>query len=154
MPMAADSHRSGRGQAVHRPAPRDDDAGAEKPYARDDLGGNAGRVKDHAAGMQHVGESVLADQQDQRRRGADDGLRAQARALALDLALQPDQRGQAERHQQLDDLTGPLPGASEQRRISQQHEHVTNVATTCDHGDPNGGRAGAGLAVSAGCGCG
>ena len=42
----------------------------------------ATRVEDDGARRQHVGKPVLADEQDQRGRRADDGLRAQSCALA------------------------------------------------------------------------
>jgi hypothetical protein len=70
---------------VDRSAPKDDEAGAEKPDARDDLSCDARWVDDNEARLQDVEESVLADQKDQRGGGADDGLGAQSGALALDV---------------------------------------------------------------------
>ena len=115
-------HGGRGGQPVHRAAAEDDDARTEKADARDDLGRDTGRVDDDEAVLQHIGEAVLADEQDQRRGRADDGLGAHSRALALDLALQPDQRRQSERDEQLDDLPGTLSGAAEERRIRRQPE--------------------------------
>jgi hypothetical protein len=75
-----------------------------------------------AAG-QDVAEAVLTDQQNQRRRRADDGLRAQTRAFALDGALQTDEGGQRERGEKLDQVSAVLRRASEQR-VGQPDLHV------------------------------
>ncbi len=115
-------HGGRRGQPVHRSAAEDDDARAEKADARDDLGRHTRRVDDDEAVLHHVGEAVLAHQQDQRCGGANDGLGPHPRALALNLALQPDQRGQPESGEQLDDLPGTLTGAAEERLIHCQPE--------------------------------
>ena len=130
-------HRRRRREAVHRAAAEDDDARAEKADARDDLGRDARRVDDDEPVDEDVLEAVLADQQDQRRRRADDGLRAQACALALDLAFQADQCRQAERHEQFDDLPGALTRAAEERWIRQPEIHANKIARRSDHGDPN-----------------
>ncbi|BCI53634.1 hypothetical protein NIIDNTM18_29120 [Mycolicibacterium litorale] len=68
-------------------------------------------------------EAELAHQQDQRRRCADDRLCAQTRTLALDLALQTDQSGQAEGDEQADDLSGLLAGATEERIRREREVH-------------------------------
>ena len=115
------------GQPVHRAAAEDDDARAEKADARDDLGGDTGRVDDDEPVLQHVGKAVLADEQDQGGGRADDRLGAHPGALALDLALQADQRCQAERDEQLDDLTRALSGAAEERRIGQPEVHANKL---------------------------
>src|SRR6478672_9335426 len=52
------------------------------------------------AATQDVGESVFADEKYQRRRGADDGLGANPGTLALQFALEADERRQAERDEQ------------------------------------------------------
>src|SRR6185295_16456629 len=108
-------------------AAEDDDARTEKADARDDLGRDTGWIDNDETVLQHVGEAVLADEQDQRRCGADDGLRAQARALSLDLAFEADQRRESERDEQLDDLPRPLSGAAEERRIGQPDLHVNKL---------------------------
>jgi hypothetical protein len=72
-----------------RPAP-------EEPDARDDLGSDTRRVEHDGADRQPVTESVLADENDQRSRRPDDRLCAQARALALNLTLEPDKCGEQE----------------------------------------------------------
>ena len=95
---------------MYRPAPEDDDARPEKAYAGNDLSRNARWVDHNGALNENVAESVLTDQQDQGRRGPDDGLRAQPGALVLDFAFQADERGQPECDEQLDELTGALPG--------------------------------------------
>lgn len=80
------------------------------------------------AGSQHVAEPVLAHQHDQCGRGADDRLRAQAGTLALNFSFQSDQRGQAERDHEFDDLSRALPGPAEKGRICQPlHEGQTNA---------------------------
>ncbi len=122
-------HGGGRCQPVHRAAAEDDDARAEKADARDDLGGHTGRVDDDEPVLQNVGEAVLADQQDQGGGRADDRLGAHPGALALDLAFQTDQRRQAERDEQLDDLTGALSRAAEERRICCQPDIHANKLT-------------------------
>lgn len=61
-----------------------------------------------------VAEAVLADEQDQGNRGADDGLCAQSGTLAPSLALEPHLRGQPERDEQLDELARSLARACEQ----------------------------------------
>ena len=83
------------GQPVHRATSGDDDPRAQKPDARDDLGRDTRRVQHNRAAGQDVAEAVLTDQQDQCRRRADDGLRAQTRAFALDGAFQADERWSA-----------------------------------------------------------
>ena len=81
------------------------------------------------SGLQNVAEPVLADEKYQRRRGADDGLGANAGALALQFALEADERRQAERDEQLDDLTGALPRTAEERRVRCQPEvHANKLA--------------------------
>jgi hypothetical protein len=89
MPMAADPHCGRGGQPVHGSAAEDDDARAEKADARDDLGRHTRRVDDDEAVLQHVGEAILADEQDQGGRSADDGLGAHPGALALDSSSRP-----------------------------------------------------------------
>lgn len=122
--------RGGGGQAVHGAAPGDDQSRAQKADARDDLCRHPGWVHLDGARNQHVVKAVLADQQDQCRRGADDGLGTQSRALALDLAFQADQRGQSERHQQLDDLSAALTRAVEEAGIRQHTVHADTL-TRC-----------------------
>lgn len=46
-------------------APEDDDAGAEKADARGDLSGHPEQVDHDEAVLEHVGEPVLAHQQDE-----------------------------------------------------------------------------------------
>jgi hypothetical protein len=62
---------------------------------------------------QHVAESVLADQQDQRRRRAHDGLGPQPRDLALDGAFQTDDCRQPKGGEELDEVPAALHGATE-----------------------------------------
>jgi hypothetical protein len=135
---------------VHRAAAEDDDAGPEKSDARDDLGRDPRRVHFDGAGHDDIEEPVLAHQQDQRRSGPDDGLGAQPRALALDLAFNADERGQAERDEQFHDLPGALTGTAEERVTGRQPRlHAEQVsctrrrarcaAPTADHGDRNPG---------------
>jgi hypothetical protein len=88
---------------VHRTAPGDDDPGAQKAYAGNDLGRETGRIQRDRALHQDVAEAVLADHHDQRRRRADNGLGPQSRHLALDGAFQAGQGCQPERRQQLDE---------------------------------------------------
>ena len=104
------------GQPVHRAA-AGDQAGPEKPNARDDLGRDAGRVEHDGAGVDYVTKSVFADDQDDRCGCPHDRLRAEAGALALSLTLQADQRGEAKRGQQLDEVTRALAIAVEERGI-------------------------------------
>jgi hypothetical protein len=59
---------------MHRTASSEDEARAQKADARDDLGRDTRGVQHDRAGDDHIGEAVLADQHDQRRRRADDGL--------------------------------------------------------------------------------
>jgi hypothetical protein len=68
------------------------------------LGRDTRRVEHNRAGGQDVAEAVLADQHDQRRRRADDGLGPQSRALALDGSFQADERRQPERREEFDDM--------------------------------------------------
>ena len=121
-----------------RPAPR-------KPMPGDDLGRDPGGVDLDRARAQHVEEAVLADDQDQGGCRADDRLGAQAGALAVDLAFQADQRGQAEGDQQFDDLPAALSGTAEQWRIGQPGLHADTVARAVaevsDHREPIGGLA-------------
>ena len=153
MPMAADSHTAAPGgQPVDRTAPKDDDACTEKADARNDLSRDTRRVNDDESVLQDVSEAVLADKKDQRGRGADDRLRADACALALDLALEADQCGQPERDKQLDDLTGALSRSAEEmadrrparrpcEQVSPEREHAMAIGALSDsrHGDPNAG---------------
>ena len=124
MPMAADSHTAAAvvspctepRRKMMMPAPR-------KPMPETIWAATRDGSTTTRTVVQHVGEAVLADEQDQRRCGADDGLRAQTRALALDLAFEADERRQSERDEQLDDLPRALSRAAEERRISQPEMH-------------------------------
>jgi hypothetical protein len=108
MPIAADSQTAA---AVVRPctAPRRVIMiPAPKKPMPETICSDAGRVEFDRARLQDIAEAILTDQQDQRRRRADDGLGPQSRALALDCAFQADQRCQPERGQEFDDLPGAL----------------------------------------------
>ena len=87
------------------------------------------RVDDDQIGPQDICEPVLADEKDQGGRRADDRLRANTGALALDLALQTDQRGESEGGEKLDDLTRALSRAAEERRIGQPELHANKLTT-------------------------
>jgi hypothetical protein len=113
---------------VDRAAAEDDDACTEKADARDDLSCHARRVDDYEPFDHHVLEPVLADQEDQRRRRSDDGLRPQSCALPLDFAFETDQCRQPEGHEQLDDLTGALTRSAEEGRIGQPEMHADKVS--------------------------
>ena len=137
MPMAADSHTAAAvvspwtepRRKMMMPAPR-------KPMP-ETLSGDTRWVDDDESVLQDVSEAVLADKKDQRGRGADDRLRADACALALDLALEADQCGQPERDEQLDNLTDALSRSAEERRIGGQPDVYANKLAprrTC-HGD-------------------
>lgn len=108
-------HRGRRRKPVHRTASGDNDARAQKAYAGNDLGRDAGRVQHDRAAREDVGEAVLTDRHDQRRRGPDDRLGAQSGALALDGAFQADERGQPERDEQLDEVPDTLYVAAQER---------------------------------------
>ena len=110
--MAADSHTAA---AVVRPC--------------------TGRIHHDQSVLKHIGEAVLADQQDQGGGRADDGLGAQTGTLALKLALQADQRRQAESDEQLDDLAGALTRTAEERRVGQPKMHATKLTRRPFGGD-------------------
>jgi hypothetical protein len=114
---------------VHRAPPGDDDPGTQKAYARNDLGRDAGRVEFDRARLQDIAEAILTDQQDQRRRRADNGLGPQSRALALDGPFEADQRCQPERRQEFDDLSGALARSIEQR-AGQPDLHARQASPT------------------------
>jgi hypothetical protein len=120
-------HGGRGGKPVYGSAAEDDDSRTEKADARDDLGRYTGWVDDNEAILQHIGKAVLADEQDQGGRRADDGLGAQPGALALDLALETDQRSQAEGDEELDDLSRALSRAAEELRIGQPELHANKV---------------------------
>jgi hypothetical protein len=91
--IAAHSHTAAAVfQPMHRATAEDDAARTENAYAGDDLGCDARRVQDDGPRRQDVAEPVLADQQDRRRRDADDRLRSQPGGLALYFAFEADQR--------------------------------------------------------------
>jgi hypothetical protein len=70
-----------------------------------------------------VCEAVLADQHDQRRRGTDDRLGPQVRALALDGSFRADERRQPERGEEVDDVSSALHIAAQQG-TGQQKMHA------------------------------
>jgi hypothetical protein len=69
-------------------------------------------------------------EQDEGGRRADDGLGAHPGAFALDLALETDQRSQAEGDEELDDLSRALSRAAEERRV-RQPDMRANKLTRC-----------------------
>ena len=73
-----------------------------------DLGGDARGVEGHLAVGDDVAEAVLADEHEQGGRRADERLGTQTRGLAAQLALEADERAEAEREQQLADLAPAL----------------------------------------------
>src|SRR5689334_12857416 len=114
---------------MYRSAPENDDARPEKADAGNDLGRHTRGVDLDCARNEDIAESVLAHQQDERRGRADDGLRADAGRFALQFAFQPDEGGQAEGDEQLDDLPDPLSGPAEERRVGRQPEiHANKLA--------------------------
>src|ERR1700722_18108688 len=89
-------HRGRRCKPSNDVLPNEDDAAADEPDTRDDLGGNAGRIEDDAARLKYVGKTVFGDEHDQRGRKSDERIGAQTGALLAYLALKPDYRGQHE----------------------------------------------------------
>lgn len=106
--------RGRRGQSANRTASGDDQAGTEEPDPGHDLRRDPRWIQNDHARCQHIGEAVLADEQNQRRRGADYRLRPQAGALAAQLPFQPDGRGQDKRQQQFTHLSPALAMTSRQ----------------------------------------
>ena len=99
----------------------DDQARTQESDTGDDLGRHPRRVDLHGPGVEDVEEPVVADDEDQGGGRTDDRLGPQSGALAVDLAFQPDQpdqRGQPEGDQQLDDLAAALSGSAEQGRAA------------------------------------
>ena len=105
----------------------DDQARTQESDTGDDLGRHPRRVDLHGPGVEDVEEPVVADDEDQGGGRTDDRLGPQSGALAVDLAFQPDQRGQPEGDQQLDDLAAALSGSAEQGRIGQPGLHADTV---------------------------
>src|SRR5581483_7312285 len=80
----------GGGEATHRVAPDENEPRAEEADAGDDLRGHPGRVKHDQFVLYDVVEPVLADQHEQGRADADQGVGPQAGVLLPDLTLQAD----------------------------------------------------------------
>ena len=106
--------RRGGGETVHRVAADDDQPGAEKANAGNDLGRHPRRVEDDVLVDQDIGEAVLADQHDQRGGDTDDGVRTEAGGLLLELAFEADEGRQEEGEAQFGELGKALTAGNVQ----------------------------------------
>ena len=82
--------RRGGCETSDRPVPGEDDASAEEADARHDLRGDARGIVAGDAVDEDVGEAVLGDEHHEAGGEADDGLCADACALASDLSFEAD----------------------------------------------------------------
>lgn len=114
-----------RRQTTHRIPAHEDQPAADEPDPGHDLSSHPGRVQRHPGPAQHVREAVLRHQHEQRRTQTHQRMRAQARRLAPELALQADDRTQPERR----------------RQIRQRHPVVAHPTTTARPGRTSPERA-------------
>jgi hypothetical protein len=64
MPIAAVSHDGCCCKPSHKVFPDEDNAAADEPNSRNNLGGDARRVEDDAAVLEYVGKTVFGDEHD------------------------------------------------------------------------------------------
>jgi len=81
----------GGGETVDSILPDEDESGSDEADACDDLSGDTGGVEHNQAGSKAVREAILGDEQEEGRRGADDGVSAKSSAFAANFSLKPDQ---------------------------------------------------------------
>src|SRR5215218_4782487 len=93
-----------RREATNAGASDEDDAGSDEPDPRNDLCGDPGWI---SGSRGDIVEAELADEHEDGRAHADEGVCPQSSALLSKFALEPDDRRESERHSQQRQLVRP-----------------------------------------------